>query len=228
MKPFIAYFWGVIVHPRATFDALAAERTVRWGIPAAFLGTFQVWGNMALHAVFGLNWLGSKPLLADPTFVAGFGYWRVNAADFLPVFAALMPLVSLFGLLVTAGLAHLMSKLWGGHGAFEQMVNTLSFAGAVPMIALGATTEWIFGVPISRLTGEPYWWVDAMQGKFGIISTIWNIYMWGVYFGLNWVWGIALGSLAIRRVQKIPPWAAVITMVFAFVVVYFLDSAFVR
>ena len=50
MKKFLRYFWGTIAYPRATFDALAEQRSVRWGIAASFLGVFQVWGNMALHA----------------------------------------------------------------------------------------------------------------------------------------------------------------------------------
>jgi hypothetical protein len=85
MRQFIRYFWGTIARPRTTFDALAEEHTVRWGIAASFLGVFQVWGNMALHAAFGQDWLGTRELLADPTLVAGFGHWRVTLADYIPV-----------------------------------------------------------------------------------------------------------------------------------------------
>jgi hypothetical protein len=70
MKQFLRYFWNTIARPLSNIDALAVERTVRCALVAA-LPVFQVWGNVALHAVFGLDWLGTKPLLADPTFVGG-------------------------------------------------------------------------------------------------------------------------------------------------------------
>ncbi len=228
MKQFIRYFWGAIVRSRGTFDALAAQPSVRWGIAASFLGVFQVWGNMALHAAFGQDWLGTRELLADPTLVAGFGHWRVDKAGYIPVLAALMPFLALFVMLVSAGTAHLLSKLWGGKGAFEQMVNTLAFAFAVPNIVIGATSEWIFGVPVALLTGHRYWWTAAMNGEFGAISAIWNVYFWGVYLGLQYVWIIALGSIAIRRVQRIPHWAAVTTALVVFAVNMFLWSVFIR
>jgi hypothetical protein len=228
MKQFIRYLWGTIARPRTTFDALAEEHTVRWGIAASFLGVFQVWGNMALHAAFGQDWLGTRELLADPTLVAGFGHWRVNLADYIPVLAVLMPFLALLGLVATSGIAHLLGKLWGGQGTFEQMVNMLAFASAVPTIVIGAATEWIFGVPIDLLTGHRYWWTAAMQGEFGTISAIWNVYFWGVYLGLQYTWIIVLESIAIRRVQRIPPWAAVTTALAVFSVSMFLWSVFIR
>jgi hypothetical protein len=229
MKQFLRYFWNTIAHPLANIDALAAERTVRWALVAAALPVFQVWGNVTLHAVFGLDWLGTKPLLADPTFVGGFGYWRVRVADWLPTFVILMPFLALLGLVINAGVAHLMSKLWKGHGTFEQMVNTLAFASMIPNIIIAGVSEWAFGVPIDLITGQPYWWTAAMQGKLGpVVGTVWNVYVFGVYLGFQWVWTIALGSIAIRRVQRIPFWAAVLTMLTTFAISMFVSSVFVR
>jgi hypothetical protein len=229
VKHFIRYFWGTIVHPRATFDALAAERTVHWAVVVACLPVLQVWVNMTLHRVFGLDWLGTKPLLADPTFVGGFGHWRVNSADWVPVFAALMPLLALLGLVLNAGVAHLMSKLWRGQGTFEQMVNTLTFTSVVPNIIVGGISEWIFSVPMDLITGHPYWWNAAMQGEFGpAVGAVWTFYVLGVYLGLQWAWIIALGSIAIRRIQHIPTWAAILTMLVAFSISMFLSSVFIR
>jgi hypothetical protein len=228
MKLFIHYFWGAIVHPRATFDALAEQQSVRWGIAASFLGVFQVWGNMALHAAFGQDWLGTRELLADPTLVAGFGHWRVDLAGYIPVLAILMPFLALLGLVVSAGAGHLLSKLWGGGGRFEQMLNTLAFAFAVPNIVIGATSEWVFGVPVALLTGHRYWWTAAMAGEFGAISAIWNGYFWGVYLGLQYIWIVVLGYLAIRRVQRIPPWGAATVSLVVFAVSIFLSSVFIR
>ena len=229
MKQFIRYFWNTIVHPGTNFDALAAERTVRWAIVVAALPVLQVWGNVALHRMFGLDWLGTTPLLTDPTFVGGFGHWRVNLANWVTVFVALMPLLALLGLVINASVAHLMSKLWGGQGTFEQMVNTLTFASVVPNIVIGGISEWIFGVPMDLITDHPYWWNAAMQGEFGsVVGAAWNFYVLGVYIGLQWIWIVALGSIAIRRIQRVPTWAAILTMAVAFAVSMFLESVFVR
>ena len=229
MKRFLNYFWGTIVHPSVTFEALAAEQTVRWAFAVASLPVLQIWGNVSIHYLFGLDWLGTKPILLDPTFVAGFGHWRIAAADWVPVFVVLMPFLSLLELVLYAGLAHLLSKLWGGNGTFEQMVNTLAFATIVPSMVVAASSEWIFGVPIDLISGHPYWWNAAMQGEFGpVIGTIWNFYVFGVYLGVQWIWIIVLGSIAIRRIQNIPRWAAILTMLAAFSFSMLLSSVFVR
>lgn len=229
MKQFLRYFWGTIAHPRATFDRLAAERTVRWAIIAATLPVLQVWGNVALHTLFGLDWLGTKPYLSDPTFVGGFGHWHVSLDDWVPVFVALMPLLAFLDLVLYASVPQLMGKLWGGQGTFEQMVNTLAFATVVPNMVVAGLSEWVFGVPLALITGHPYWWNAAMEGEFGpAVGAVWNLYVYGVYIGLQWAWTIALGAIAIRRTQRIPAWAAILTMTAAFAIVMFLASVFVR
>ncbi len=229
MRQFIHYFWGTLRRPGPTFEALARERTVRWALAAASLGSLQVWGNMALHAVFGLDWLGTRPDLAEPTFVGGFGYLRVGLANWVPIFAALMPLFFLLTLLIMPGVAQLMSKLWHGQGSFEQMVNTMAFATAVPSTLIGAASEWLFSVPAALLSGHPYWWTAAMHGEFGpTVAAVWNFYVIGVYSTLQYGWVIALGALAVRRVQRIPVWAAILTSFLGFAVYMLLASVFVR
>jgi hypothetical protein len=140
-----------------------------------------------------------------------------------------MPFLSLLSLVINAGVAQLISKLWGGQGTFEQMVNTLTFASVVPNIVIGGISEWVFSVPMDLITGHPYWWNEAMQGAFGpVVGAVWNFYVLGVYIGMQWAWIIALGAIAIRRIQRIPNWAAITTMVTAFAVSMFLESVFVR
>jgi hypothetical protein len=82
-----------------------------------------VWGNMLLFAGFGYHWLGTRPLLEDPTYVGGFGYLRVSAGAWLPIFTAFVPVNALVTLVVVPGVAQVLSKLWRGQGRFEQMVN---------------------------------------------------------------------------------------------------------
>lgn len=229
VRPFFRYFWGVIAHPRMTFDALAKEPSVRWAVGLACLPVAQIWGNILLHQALGYDWLGTRPYIVDPTFIAGFGRLVIGLEHWVPIFAALMPLLALLGLLITPGLAQLMSKVWRGQGTFEQMVNTLTFAMTVPNLVIGATSEWLLSVPLNMIFQHDYFWEAAMRGELGpTIAIVWNIYVFGVYITLQYGWMIVLGGLAIRRVQKIPVWAAALTMVTAFSVHFFISSLFVR
>ncbi len=229
MRPFLDLFWGTISHPVSNAVRLSQEHTVRWAVMAACLPVLQVWGNVALHAAFGLDWLGTKPLLADPTFVAGFGQWKIDRADWVPVFLIFIVLLALFNLALAPALAHMLSKIWGGKGTFEQMVTPMTFAFVVPAMVIAATSEWIFSVPMDLITGHPYWWNAAMQGQFGpLVGTVWNGYVLGIYVGLQYAWIIALGAISIRQVQRIPIWAAVLSMLIVFMIMLFLQSVFVR
>jgi hypothetical protein len=229
MRQFIRYFWGTIVRPRATFDALAADGSARWAIALAAASLLQGWGNIALHAALGLDWLGTRPMLTDPTYVGGFGHLRIDLAPWVPVFAALLPLLGLFNLVLVPGVAQLMSRLWNGQGSFEQMVAVLTFATGVPGLSIGAASEWVFSAPMSLLSGHDYWWVAAMEGEFGpVVGTVWNAYVIGIYATLQYTWAIALGSLAIRRVQRIPLWAAIVTMLVSFAMWMVVVTTFVR
>lgn len=229
MRTLLAYFWGVIVHPGKTFEALATERSVRWAVILACLPVLQVWGNMVLHQLFGYDWLGTRPYITDPTFIAGFGRLVVGLEHWVAIFAALMPLLALLGLVITPGVAQLLSKLWQGQGRFEQMVNTLTFAMTVPNLVIGATSEWLLSIPLSWLFRHDYFWEGAMRGELGpTVAVVWNLYVYGIYITLQYGWMIVLGSLAIRRVQKIPRWAATLTMLVAFVIYFLIASLFVR
>jgi hypothetical protein len=217
MRQFTRLFWGTIVRPRPTIEKLAAERAVRWAVVLCSVSLLQGWGNIALHEAVGLDWLGTRPLLSNPTFVGGFGHLRIDLTHWVPVFAGLLPLLGLYSLAVVPGVAQLMSGLWGGRGSFEQMVTVLTFAIEVPALTIGATSEWLFSVPIGLVSGHDYWWVAAMQGEFGpVVAAVWNGYVIGIYAVVQYLWAILLGSLAIRRVQEIPLWGAVLTMLVSF------------
>ncbi|HEX2911751.1 MAG TPA: YIP1 family protein [Chloroflexia bacterium] len=228
-RRFFHFFGGMIVRPGTTVEELAQERTIHWALLAACLPILQVWGNILLHAAFGQDWLGTRGILPDPTFVGAYGQWQVKLADWLPVFAALLPLLGVLGLLIVPGIGQLMSKIWGGKASFEQMVNVLTFAVVVPNIVINGASEWLFGVPIDLLTGHHYWWVAAMNGELGQpTGIIWNIFVFGIYLFGSYAWTVWLGSLAIRRVQRIPLWTAILTMLAAFLVSQFVTATFVR
>ena len=125
---------------------------------------------------------------------------------------------------------HLLCKLWRGQGTFEQMVNTLTYAACVPAILICSLGELIFGVPANLVSGHDYFWTAAMNGEFGaLVAAVWNVYVIGVYSIVHDLWIVALGTIAIRRVQRIPWWAAALIMLFAYVLwMYGLMASFVR
>ncbi len=226
-RQFLRYAVGIVRHPIATLDELATERSIRWAVIVASLGIAQVWGNMLLFAAFGFNWLGSEPLLEDPTYVGWFGYLRVPAGQWLPIFAAYLPASALYSLVVTPGAAHVLSKPWGGRATFEQMVNVLVFA-TVPGLAIGWASEWLTGVPLNLLSGQAYFYGAAMQGTYGpTMAALWTTYAIAVY-AVPWAWGLVLGTIAIRRVERIPWVAAALAMVLAFSLSLLVTSTFVR
>jgi len=228
-RQFAHYFVGTVLRPRATFDALKREASVRWAVVLAGLLVIEVWLHMLLHAALGMDYLGPRPILADPTFVGFFGHLRIARADWLPVFAAFMPLVALFDLVLTPGIAHLMSKLWHGHGTFEQTINGVVYAALVPAFVIGVSSEWLFTIPMNVISGHAYWWTAAMAGEFGpTVAAIWNFYVIGIYSIAPVLWSIGLGALALRRIQDIPVWAAAVTMLVAYMVTFLVGSVFVR
>lgn len=214
-----SYFGGMIVRPRATLDRLAQQTVIR---PAVLLVAFVMalgWLNLLLFVVFGYDWLGTRRELLDPTYVGFFGQLRVEATHYVPIFNwVVSPLLALLGLAVMPGLAHVLSKLWRGQGTYEQMVNTLVYAQVPSILVRSVINDMLLGgVPANLLTGHPYAFTAAMNGEFGpAMAALWWAYMIGIYIvGID-LWIVVLGTLAIRRVQRIPWWAAALIMLFVY------------
>jgi len=231
MEQFFRYFWGIITRPQATFNELARLPSIR---PAIMISVFTLlvgWLNLLVTLLSGSDWLGTRRELLDPTFVGFFGRLRVGLEDWVPIFfVGLEPILSLLGLVVVPGLAHVLGKLWRGQGTFERSVNTLSFALGVPAIVIPRLMELLFTVPVNLISGHPYWWAAAMNGEFGPgIAAIWNFAVIGIYAIACDSWSIVLGTIAIRRVQGIPWWASALISLFVYVLWgYGLAATFVR
>ena len=228
-------FWGMIARPRATVDRLAQLT----GIPPAVMLTTAslVIGrlNWLLFALSGQDWLGTRRELLDPTYVGFFGQLRVGTAHYVPIFTWLIsPLLALLGLAVMPGLAHVLSKLWRGQGTYEQMVNTLVYTQAPSILVLGVINDMLLGgVPANLIARHPYAFTAAMGGEFGpaagqdagefgpAASTLWWVYMIGVYIVGVDLWVVVLGTLAIRRVQRVPCWAAALIMLVVYVLWFY-------
>jgi hypothetical protein len=227
---FLTTFWGVIVRPRATLQTLATHRSIRLAVIAVIVSMSLTWANMIIFWAAGQDWLGTREQLAEPTYVGFFGYLRVGTEYWVPIFAVLVVLLGVLTLVVLPGLVQLLSKLWHGIGSFEQMVNMLTFAVVVPTIVIRQTAEILFGVPVNLITGQQRWWTAAMGGELGpVTEAVWNTFVIGVYtIGFD-VWVLTLGTIAIRRVQRIPLWAAALVMIVSYVLwMYGIEATFVR
>jgi hypothetical protein len=219
--------WGMLVHPRRTIDALAREQSVRLAIVLASFGVLQAWVNNAIFALFGFDYLGSRALLSDPTYVGGMGYLRLSPDQFRPLFPLFIVLTAVYSVLIPPASAHLLSKIWHGRGTFEQTLNVLVFA-STPTLVIGWVSEWLTGVPLNLLSGSNYFYTDAMQGSFGpAVAAVWTAYSIAVYV-IPWTWSFVLGVIGIHRVQRVPLWSAVVIHALGFSLYMLLVSTFIR
>jgi len=226
------YFYGMIAHPRATLDDLAQQASIRPAVILVIIGLLLGWLNLLLFAIFGYDWLGTRRELVDPTYIGFFGQLRVGTEHYVPIFSwVISPLLSLLGLAVMPGLAHVLSKLWRGQGTYEQMTNTLAYVQVPSIFFRGILNDMVLGgVPANLLTGHPYAFTAAMNGEFGsVVATLWWVYMMGVYIvGID-LWIVILGTMAIRRVQRIPVWASALIMLFVYGVWFYgVEGSIVR
>lgn len=232
MREYLGYAWGMIRRPGETLDHLARLRSIR---PAVFMAVFPTilgWINYALFLLCGYDWLGTRRELADPTYVGFFGQLRVGLDAWVPVFHWLVsPSLALLGLCVLPGLVHVLCKLWSGKGTFEQTVNTLVFAQTPSVLVRSLLNDMLLaGVPANLLARHPYAFTAAMRGEFGSpIENAWWLYMLGIYIlGVD-LWIIALGTMAIRRVQGLPTPAAACVMACAYLLWFYgVAGSFVR
>jgi hypothetical protein len=233
LRKFPHYFWGMIVHPKTTIDELGEEPSIRFALMLLLFELLLTLFNLLLFTLFGFDWLGTRRELPNPTYIGFFGRLRVDTENYVPIFNFVInPLMALVGLMFIPGLAQLISKIWKGGGTFEQMINTVVFATGVPSIVISFFLNDLLlgGVLPNLLTGHPYAFTAAQTGEFGpLVQTLWWVYMFGIYIFAKDVWSIALGALAIRRIQKIPTWAAAIIMLFGYVLWYYgVAGTFVR
>ena len=226
------YVWGTLIRPKATFNELAQLSSIRPAVMLVILVQILSWLNVLLFTIFGQDWLGTRRELPEPTYVGFFGRLAVGTEHYVWIFFFVIgPLLTLLGLVVVPGMAHLLSKLWGGKGTFEQMVNALAFALVPSILIQSLFNDMVLaGLPANWLSGHPYAFTAAMNGEFGSLwsTLIWG-YMIGIYIIAVGLWVIALGAMAIHQVQKVPRWAAALIMsITYFLWFYGLAGSFVR
>lgn len=232
VRKFFSYLWGIVIHPKDTIDELGQLSSIRPALMLVVLVQLLGWLNLVLFLIFGQDWLGTRRELPDPTYVGFFGRLPVGTEHYVSIyFIVIGPLLALLGLAVVPGIVQLLSKLWGGRGTFEQMVNVLAFAEVPSLLIQSIMNDMVLaGLPANLLSGHPYAFTAAMNGEFGQLwSTITWIYMIGVYIIGTGLWTVVLGTIAIVRIQQIPKWSAALIMLFTYILWFYgLAGTFVR
>lgn len=232
VRKFFSYLWGIVIHPKDTIDELGQLSSIRPALMLVVLVQLLGWLNLVLFLIFGQDWLGTRRELPDPTYVGFFGRLPVGTEHYVSIyFIVIGPLLALLGLAVVPGIVQLLSKLWGGRGTFEQMVNVLAFAEVPSLLIQSILNDMVLaGLPANLLSGHPYAFTAAMNGEFGQLwSTITWIYMIGVYIIGTGLWTVVLGTIAIVRIQQIPKWSAALIMLFTYILWFYgLAGTFVR
>lgn len=119
LPKFFHYFWGMIVHPRATLAELARETSIRYAVYLLVFGLLLTLLNVLLFSIFGFDWLGTRRELSNPTYIGFFGRLRVDTDNYVPIFNFLLnPLITLVGVIFIPGPVQVLSKLWKGAGTF--------------------------------------------------------------------------------------------------------------
>ena len=228
VRQVLHYFWGTVRRPSVTFAALAEKQSLFIGAAPmlAYMGLALV-HNLIQALLFGE--LGTRPLLADPTFVGGFGYLRITLQEYLVWGSVFWVVLNPLLWVVLAGAAQVLARLWRGQGSFEANLNCLGYAFFVPLILIQSTSEWLFTIPPNLIVGTKFWWVEAMSGVYGpAVALVWNLFTIGIYSVATYTWILMLMVLAIRRTQGLGRLPATVTAVVPFVLALFLFATFVR
>jgi hypothetical protein len=200
MRAFASYYLGTILRPRRTFDALMTDpRRLTYGALAVALSAV-LYSLVYIFLTLGGGAPSSfTPWLAIPKDV----YYFYNRFFLAP---------SIFlGWILAAGVAHLLSKPFGGRGAFE---DTLS--------ALG------FGISVACLPALLHDLPDSFLGAIGVLDlrayevalnspTIWRTILLTLYT-LYAIWFLVLFPKGVGAAQRIGRGPALLVGVVAFVV----------
>ena len=119
-RSFVSYYAGVVLRPRATFDALMGDpRRLKLGTLALLLCA----ALYTLVYVFLVMGHGRPTVFTPWLAIDPEDYYRWNV--FLVAPAMLM------SWLLAAAVAHLVARAWGGHGSFEDTLAALGFGVAI-------------------------------------------------------------------------------------------------
>lgn len=210
MKTFKDYYFGIFLHPRRTFDELMTDnRRLKLGFLALAISVI-LYNLVYVFLTMGDGAPSSfKPWLAIPSEVY-YSYDRFMLAP------------SMLGCwILTAGIAHLLSRFFSGKGSFEDTLSVLGFA-----------------IGISVLFSLAHDLPDSFLGAIGVLNlkeyeivlnspTIWRTVLWTLYIASAISFAI-LFPKAVGAAQKIKPMPAIFIGLASFFVYQFLFLVFNR
>ncbi len=209
MKLFWHYLNKTVVNPRAAFRGLANEpRQLAPGWTAVF--AFAILSTLS---AIGLVIIGAKPLLQPWLNIPPENYYFWEIFIITPV--------SVFDLLIAAGLAHLMSQLFDGKGTYEGTFACLAFATSIPWYL--SWTMKMIGVVLSIVGAMSYSeWVDVIA-RPGFLSFFQNSIQ-----VLAFLWYLVLVPMAIAAAQKLDNSRAIVIGFFTSLIYGFFMFIFIR
>ncbi len=178
-KQFVAYAWGTLIRPRATFEKLLSD-------PAALAyGTMAVLAVGACYTISQfigyLNGFGACTLPFLPISAKDYYYYQTFFT--LPVF--------LLTTLVYAAVAQFLSAFFAGKGKFEECVAMAGFGlyvTIVPLMLVPETIMFIFSLHSPTL---------PLCGSLGIDPTLDLMRQVGAG-----VWQFVVTTIGLKTVQR--------------------------
>jgi hypothetical protein len=135
MKLFFGYLWGVITRPRATFDELARQSSIRPAVTLVIFTLTLAYLNLLLTILSGGDWLGTRRELPDPTYVGFYGRLPVGAEQWTPIWFTIFPILSITSDILTIVLGTL---------AIRRVQGIPWWAAA--LISLFGHVLWVYGI----------------------------------------------------------------------------------
>ena len=197
---FASYYFGTLIRPRRTFDALMADgRPMRVGLAALGIDALLYTLVYVFLAAGGGAPSAFKPWLAIPADV----YYYYNRFLLLPSL--------LLCWILAAGMIQLLGHLFGGKGSFEDTLSALGFA-----ISISSLASLLHDLPDSFLGAIGV--LDLREYEVALNSpTIWRTILW-ILYGLYFLLFLVLFPKAVGASQRIGRGPAIVIGVFSFVV----------
>jgi hypothetical protein len=210
MISFKDYYFGVIFHPRRTFEALMADkRRLKFGLLALLT-------NIVLYTLVYIF------LTLRHGAPSSFTPWLAIPKEDYYFYDRFMLAPSMFAAaLLAAGVAQLLSRLFKGKGTFEDTLSAFGFA-----IAIASLASLLHDLPDTFLGAigllDLRWYETALNSP-----TIWRTILWTLYI-LSFILFLLLFPMAVAAAQKIKRAPAIFVGVLAFFVYQFVFLIFNR
>ncbi len=210
MNSFKSYYFPTLIRPRRTFDALMQDpHRLRYGFIALIINAV-LYTFVYIFLTIG----GGAPGALTP--------WLNIPKDLYYSYDRFMLAPSMLGAaILSAAVAHLLSKLFSGKGSFDDTLSAFGFAIGLPSLfsLLHDFTDTFLGA-VGLL--DLRWYEIALNSP-----TIWRVILWTCY-GLSFVFFFVLFPKAVGASQRLKPGPAVLIGVLSYLLYQFVFLIFNR